>query len=149
MNADLEIGPGLRSDLEIRRSGRSKLVKIAGRNLQIAAPLPGDLQIAVFPIVYFREKFYFNYLVINHVFMSFTYKILNQNLPHFITATIVDWADVFSRQTYRDIVVENLDFCIKRKGMVVYAFVIMTNHIHMIVQSKNEDLSDLLRDFKK
>lgn len=44
---------------------------------------------------------------------------------------------------------ECLDFCIKNKGMVLYGFVIMSNHVHMIVQSNDGKLSDLIRDFKK
>ncbi|UPQ80709.1 transposase [Flavobacterium azooxidireducens] len=77
------------------------------------------------------------------------YVIRDQNLPHFLTATIVDWVDVFSRKSYRDCVIECLDYCIKNKGMILYSYVIMTNHIHMIVQSKEGKLSDLIRDFKK
>ena len=48
------------------------------------------------------------------------YKIRDQALPHFITATIVDWIDVFTRKSYRDCVIECLDYCIKNKGMVLY-----------------------------
>ena len=77
------------------------------------------------------------------------YRIKNQELPHFITATVVDWIDVFSRKTYRDEVIQCLDYCIKNKGMVLYGYVIMSNHIHMVVQSKDGLLSDLIRDFKK
>ena len=77
------------------------------------------------------------------------YKIRNQTLPHFITATVVDWIDVFTRKNYRDLIVECLDFCITNKSMVLYGYVIMSNHIHMIVQSGDGELSDLLRDFKK
>ena len=77
------------------------------------------------------------------------YKIRDQSLPHFITATVVDWVDVFTRKNYRDIVVECLDFCIREKGMVLYGYVIMSNHIHMVVQSNNGELSNLIRDFKK
>jgi REP element-mobilizing transposase RayT len=77
------------------------------------------------------------------------YKIKDQAKAHFITATVVDWVDVFSRKRYKDIVIESLDFCIKNKGMILYGFVIMTNHIHLVVQSKDEKLSDLIRDFKK
>ncbi|SNR51181.1 transposase, partial [Flavobacterium sp. ov086] len=51
--------------------------------------------------------------------------------------------------TYRDIVIESLDYCIKNKGMILYGYVIMSNHIHMIVQSEDGKLSDLIRDFKK
>ena len=77
------------------------------------------------------------------------YKIRDQTLPHFITATVVDWVDVFTRKNYRDIVIECLDFCIREKGMVLYGYVIMSNHIHMVVQSNNGELSNLIRDFKK
>ena len=31
----------------------------------------------------------------------------------------------------------------------MYGYVIMSNHLHMVVQSGNGELSDLLRDFKK
>jgi REP element-mobilizing transposase RayT len=77
------------------------------------------------------------------------YKIRDQALPHFITATVVDWIDVFTRKVYRDCVIESMDYCIKNKGMVLYGYVIMSNHIHMIIQSSEGNLSDLIRDFKK
>lgn len=77
------------------------------------------------------------------------YVIRDQNLPHFLTVTIVDWIDVFSRKIYCDCVIECFDYCIKNKGMILYSYVIMSNHIHMIVQSNEGKLSDLIRDFKK
>ncbi|MFQ6601392.1 REP-associated tyrosine transposase [Flavobacterium sp. C3NV] len=77
------------------------------------------------------------------------YIIRDQKLPHFITSTVVDWIDVFTRQTYRDIVIDCFDYCIKNKGMILYGYVIMSNHIHLIVQSEEGKLSDLIRDFKK
>jgi REP element-mobilizing transposase RayT len=75
--------------------------------------------------------------------------IRDQTLPHYITATVVDWIDVFTRQTYRDSIIESLDYCIKNKGMILYGYVIMSNHIHLIIQSEDGKLSDLIRDFKK
>ena len=77
------------------------------------------------------------------------YQINDQIKAHFITASVVDWVDVFSRKIYKDIIIESLDFCIKNKGMILYGYVIMTNHIHMVVQSENGKLSDLIRDFEK
>jgi REP element-mobilizing transposase RayT len=77
------------------------------------------------------------------------YVIRDQTLPHFITATVVDWIDVFTRKTYRDTVIECLDYCIANKAMVLYGYVIMSNHVHLIVQSSDGKLSDLIRDFKK
>ena len=77
------------------------------------------------------------------------YVIRDQEKPHFLTCTIVDWVDVFTRKIYRDIVIDCFKYCIKNKGMILYGFVIMSNHIHLIVQHKNGKLSDLIRDFKK
>ena len=81
--------------------------------------------------------------------MSEGYKIRDQTLPHFITFTVVDWIDVFTRQTYKDVIIESLDYCIQNKGMILFGYVIMSNHIHMIIQSQEATLSDLIRDFKK
>jgi hypothetical protein len=39
--------------------------------------------------------------------------IRDQTLPHFLTATVVDWIDIFTRKTYRDTVIECLDYCIE------------------------------------
>ena len=74
--------------------------------------------------------------------------IRDQSKPHFITTTVVDWVDVFSRKTYKDCVIESLDFCIKNKGMILYGFVIMTNHINTIWTAKDNNLCDVSRDFK-
>ena len=77
------------------------------------------------------------------------YIIRDQTLPHFLTITVVDWIDVFTRKCHRDIVIDCFEYCIKNKGMILYSYVIMSNHIHMIVQSNEGKLSDLIRDFKK
>ncbi len=77
------------------------------------------------------------------------YIIRNQEKIHFITSTVVDWIDVFTRKTYKDVVIESLTFCIENKGMILYGYVIMSNHIHLIVQSEEGKLSGLIRDFKK
>ena len=77
------------------------------------------------------------------------YIIRDQEKIHFITATIIDWVDVFTKNTYKDIIIDCLAYCIKEKGMLLYGYVIMSNHIHLILQSKTGRLSDLIRDFKK
>ncbi|RST25979.1 REP-associated tyrosine transposase [Chryseobacterium lacus] len=81
--------------------------------------------------------------------MKAGYIIRDQEKPHFVTITVVDWIDIFTRKAYRDIIINCLDFCIKNKGMLLYGYVIMSNHIHLIVQSKEGKLSELMRDFKK
>ena len=80
--------------------------------------------------------------------MAITWQILDQHQPHFLTSTIVDWIDIFSRKSYRDIVIDSLDYCIKQKNLTLYGYVIMTNHLHLIAQAEG-NLSDFMRDFKK
>ncbi len=64
--------------------------------------------------------------------------------------TIVGWIDVFTRDDYRKIIIENLAFCQKEKGLVINAYVIMSNHIHLMCYARQPyNLSDILRDFKK
>ncbi len=63
--------------------------------------------------------------------MSNRYKIINQLGMNFMTMTIVGWVDIFSRQRYRDIAIESLRYCQKEKGLIIHAYVIMTNHIHI------------------
>ena len=70
-------------------------------------------------------------------------------MPDFVTTTVVDWVDVFTRKRSRDVIVDCMDFCIREKAMVLYGYVIMSDHIHLVVQFGNGDLSGLLRDFKK
>ncbi len=80
--------------------------------------------------------------------MSTGYKIDNQDGAYYITLQIVSWADLFSRQVYRNIMIDNLQYCIANKGLIVYAYVIMSNHVHLLVQSDKGELSSTIRDFK-
>ena len=62
---------------------------------------------------------------------------------------VVGWVDIFTRKCYRDILVDSLKFCIDKKGLLLGAYVIMSNHVHLLARAKNGNLSDVLRDFKK
>ncbi len=69
---------------------------------------------------------------------------------YFITTTVTDWIDVFTRPAYKDIVVDSLRYCQRNKGLKVYAWVLMTNHLHIIASAtQNCTLADIMRDFKK
>jgi REP element-mobilizing transposase RayT len=80
--------------------------------------------------------------------MSEGYQIRDQGGPHFLTFTVTDWVDVFTRKIYKDLVIESLQFCQDNKGLDMYAYVIMSNHIHLIIGSKLGKLSELVRDLK-
>jgi putative transposase len=67
---------------------------------------------------------------------------------NFITMTVVDWIDVFTRVEYKETVIKSLEFCRKNKKMSIFAYVLMTNHLHLVVQTDGTNLSDIVRDFK-
>ena len=69
---------------------------------------------------------------------------------HFLTFTVVDWIDVFTRKDYKLELVNSMNYCIKEKGLIVYGWVIMSNHMHVIWAAKEGyQLSAIIRDFKK
>ncbi len=77
------------------------------------------------------------------------YKITEQHSPHFLTFTLVDWVDVFTRKECKQIIVDSLNFCVKEKELNIYAWCLMSNHLHLVVSSPKLDLSYVIRDFKK
>ena len=82
--------------------------------------------------------------------MAKGYTISDQKGLHFLTFTVVGWVDVFTRDIYRQIVMDSFRYCIAEKGLILHAYVIMSNHIHIIGSTENDEgLSAIIRDFKK
>ncbi|TSD64144.1 transposase [Inquilinus sp. KBS0705] len=72
----------------------------------------------------------------------------NTDRPFFVTIPVVGWIDVFTRSEYCDIFIASLEFCRKNKGLKVYAYCIMSSHIHLIVANDENRLPDIIRDLK-
>jgi REP element-mobilizing transposase RayT len=82
--------------------------------------------------------------------MSSKYRIHDSQRIYFITFAVVEWVDALSRRYYKDILLDSLKYCIESKGLILYAYVIMNNHVHLIASAKeSHNLSDILRDLKK
>ena len=81
--------------------------------------------------------------------MSERYKVIESSTPTFITLAVVGWVDLFIRKPYSDILDDSIRYCIKEKGLIVHAYVYMTSHIHLIVSSSENEIQDIVRDFKK
>jgi REP element-mobilizing transposase RayT len=80
--------------------------------------------------------------------MSTGYKIEDQEGLHYVTFQIVEWVDIFTRQVYRDLVIDSLRYCQLNKELEIYAFVVMSNHIHLLLRSGIGKLSDTIGEFK-
>lgn len=69
------------------------------------------------------------------------------NKCYFLTPTIWNWYYIFDRHNRWQILADSLKYCQEQKGLIIFSYVFMLNHMHMIVQS--DDVSGFIRDFKK
>ena len=81
--------------------------------------------------------------------MAYAYVVRDQGAVHFVTFTVHEWADVFTRPIYVELLLDSLKYCQENKGLEVFAWVIMSNHCHLILRAKHKNLSDIIRDIKK
>ncbi len=75
------------------------------------------------------------------------YKIYEATHPHFVTCTILHWLPIFTRKESVQIVIDSLKFLQQKDNLKIYAYVILENHLHMVVQSNN--LPKTMESFKK
>jgi putative transposase len=69
---------------------------------------------------------------LKHGSLSTKYKFIDKQGIYFITSTVVGWADIFTKDVYRNIPLDSIYFCQQNRGLSVHACVLMTNHLHMI-----------------
>ncbi len=82
--------------------------------------------------------------------MSRNYKFHNSESAYFVSFAVVEWIDVFIRNEYKDIVLRSLSYSQQNKGMEIFAWCIMTNHVHLVFRSVGEyKPEDLLGDLKR
>jgi len=83
--------------------------------------------------------------------MSRKYKFYDDNGVYFLSMAVIEWLDVFIRRRYKDVIVDSLDYCTEQKSLIVYGYVIMSNHVHLLIGKSNSEntFSDIIRDFKK
>ena len=80
--------------------------------------------------------------------MSSKYKFRDQDKLYFVSFAVVYWLDVFIRNDYKDILLESLRYCQREKGLEVYAWCIMTSHVHLIIGTNRNKMEDIMRDYK-
>ena len=80
--------------------------------------------------------------------MSRKYKFLDQSKIYFVSFAVINWIDLFIRNQYKNIVLDSLSFCQQNKGLELFAWCIMTSHLHLIMGTRKQNMEDILRDFK-
>ncbi len=74
------------------------------------------------------------------------YKIFDDCRPYFMTSTVVEWIPLFGFPQLAQIVLDSLSYMQEKDRVILYAYVIMENHLHLVVGS--DDLSEEIGDFK-
>lgn len=65
------------------------------------------------------------------------YKICDEQAPHFLTCTVLNWMPLFTRPETTDIILEALHHRQEQDGWKIYGYVILENYMRTIVQTKN------------
>ena len=82
--------------------------------------------------------------------MSTKYKATTTDEAYFITITTVGWIDVFTRLNQKQVITNALKYCQENKGLEIYAYCLMSSHLHLICKgTEGIVLSDIMRDFKR
>jgi putative transposase len=81
--------------------------------------------------------------------MSSKYKFKDQDKLYFVSFAVVNWIDLFIRNEYKDILLESWKYCQANKGMELYAWCIMSSHVHLIIGSHGDKLENIMRDMKR
>ena len=77
------------------------------------------------------------------------YPIAEPRGCYLLTLNTIDRVDLFIRPFFKQIIVESLNYFIEKKGLIVYGWCLMTNHLHLIVQPQDGfEFSALISDFK-
>ena len=74
------------------------------------------------------------------------YKIYDNNFPYFISSSVVSWIPLFKHKFAAEILVKSLKFIQNKENLTIYAYVIMHDHIHLIVKAEN--LAKSMANFK-
>jgi len=72
------------------------------------------------------------------------YHIVGTQSPHFMTATVNHWLPIFTRPDTVNIVLDSWRYLQREAGFILYGYVILENHLHLIAAS-----ADLGRDMRR
>ncbi|MCW3075655.1 MAG: hypothetical protein JWO32_264 [Bacteroidetes bacterium] len=69
---------------------------------------------------------------------------------YFSTYTNLNWISILNDEEFKDIIIRSLQFLVTEKRIVLYAFVIMPNHMHLLWLIREDYiLKNVQRDFLK
>jgi putative transposase len=74
------------------------------------------------------------------------YRIFESEYPYFLTCIIVGWLPVFTRPEAVQIVLDSWRFLIKERGLRLFGYVVLENHVHLIASAP--EVVNAVKSFK-
>ena len=75
---------------------------------------------------------------------------IHPDKSYFLTMTVIEWIDLFTKINHKMLLIDSLKYCQENKGLNIFGWCLMTNHLHLIVNTRLPfELKDVVRDFKK
>lgn len=81
--------------------------------------------------------------------MSRKYKFKDNAELYFVSFAVIKWIDLFIRNEYKEVLINSLKYCQLKKDLELYAYCIMTSHVHLIIGTKGNSMSNIMRDLKR
>jgi putative transposase len=80
---------------------------------------------------------------------GFHYNI-RKDKSYFMTMTVVDWIDLFTRVNHKLLIIDSLKYCQENKGLNIFGWCLMSSHLHLLANAMHpHQLDDVVRDFKR
>jgi putative transposase len=82
--------------------------------------------------------------------LSHNQPIIPRDSCYFLTFNVVDRIDVFVRPAYKQVVVNALNHFVDTQGLIVYAWCLMSSHVHLLIKTREGNGPAYFeRDFKR
>ena len=81
--------------------------------------------------------------------MSKKYKFTNNSKLYFVSFAVTNWIDLFIRNEYRNILPDSIKHCQTEKDLELYGWCLMTSHVHLIIGSSGNALSNIMSVLKR
>jgi putative transposase len=78
--------------------------------------------------------------------MSKKYKFTDNSKLYFVSFAVTN---LFVRDVYRNVLLDSIKHCQATKDLELYGWCIMTSHVHLIIGSSGNALSNIMRDLKR
>jgi len=81
--------------------------------------------------------------------MGTRYRNPEPGTASFVTTTAVDFKNICRNDRCYQIIVEAIKFCLLKYKLKLLAYIIMPNHVHLVILGDGDRISGFMRDFKR